>query len=74
LNTLVTCAESRRIQPNTDLSGYNCWLNKLNEFAGDFRQTEMVKAFLVSGEYRQRSGMKVLPSYEDRGDQIVTGH
>jgi hypothetical protein len=42
--------------PNTDLSGYNFWLNKLNEFGGDFRRAEMVKAFLVSGEYRQRFG------------------
>lgn len=40
--------------PNTDLSGFNFWLNKLNEFGGDFRRAEMVKAFLVSGEYRQR--------------------
>jgi hypothetical protein len=42
--------------PNTDLSGYNFWLNKLNEFGGDFRRAEMVKAFLVSSEYRQRFG------------------
>ena len=42
--------------PNTDLSGFNFWLNKLNEFGGDFRRAEMVKAFLVSGEYRQRFG------------------
>jgi hypothetical protein len=42
--------------PNTDLSGFNFWLNKLNEFDGDFRRAEMVKAFLVSGEYRQRFG------------------
>jgi len=42
--------------PDNDLSGYNFWLNKLNEFGGDFRRAEMVKAFLVSGEYRQRFG------------------
>jgi subtilisin family serine protease len=42
--------------PNTDLSGFNFWLNKLNEFGGDFRRAEMVKAFLISGEYRQRFG------------------
>ncbi len=42
--------------PNTDLSGFNFWLNKLNEFGGDFRGAEMVQAFLVSGEYRQRFG------------------
>jgi hypothetical protein len=42
--------------PNTDLSGFNFWLNKLNQFGGDFRRAEMVKAFLVSGEYRQRFG------------------
>ncbi|HEV7797674.1 MAG TPA: DUF4214 domain-containing protein [Pyrinomonadaceae bacterium] len=42
--------------PDNDLDGYNFWLNKLNEFGGDFRRAEMVKAFLVSGEYRQRFG------------------
>jgi hypothetical protein len=40
--------------PDNNLDGYNFWLNKLNEFNGDFRRAEMVKAFLVSGEYRQR--------------------
>ena len=42
--------------PNTDLAGFNFWLNKLNEFGGDFRRAEMVKAFIVSVEYRQRFG------------------
>ena len=42
--------------PNTNLDGFNFWLNKLNQFGGDFRSAEMVKAFLVSGEYRQRFG------------------
>jgi len=42
--------------PDSDLSGYNFWLNKLNQFNGDYRQAEMVKAFLVSGEYRARFG------------------
>jgi len=42
--------------PDNNLNGYNFWLNKLNEFGGDFRRAEMVKAFLVAGEYRQRFG------------------
>ena len=42
--------------PNTNLDGYNFWLQKLEEFGGDFRRAEMVKAFLVSGEYRGRFG------------------
>jgi len=37
-----------------DESGYQFWLNKLNQFNGNFEQAEMVKAFLVSGEYRAR--------------------
>jgi hypothetical protein len=37
-----------------DFAGYNFWLGKLNQFNGDFRKSEMVKAFIVSGEYRQR--------------------
>lgn len=39
-----------------DFAGYNFWLGKLNQFNGDFRRAEMVKAFIVSGEYRQRFG------------------
>ncbi len=42
--------------PDSDLSGYNFWLNKLNAFGGDFQQAEMVKAFLSSSEYRSRFG------------------
>jgi len=40
--------------PDHDLSGFNFWLNKLNENAGDFHKAEMVKAFLRSNEYRER--------------------
>jgi hypothetical protein len=42
--------------PNTDFSGFNFWLSKLNAFNGDYVQTEMVKAFITSGEYRSRFG------------------
>lgn len=37
-----------------DYQGYNFWLGKLNDFNGNYQAAEMVKAFLVSGEYRQR--------------------
>lgn len=40
--------------PDSDLTGYNFWLQKLNSFNGDFQQAEMVKAFLNSLEYRGR--------------------
>jgi uncharacterized delta-60 repeat protein len=40
-----------------NFDGYNFWLNKLNSFNGDFVQAEMVKAFLLSTEYRQRFGL-----------------
>lgn len=39
-----------------DFQGYNFWLTKLNQFNGNFQDAEMVKAFLVSTEYRQRFG------------------
>ena len=42
--------------PNANFDGYNFWLNKLNQFNGDFVQAEMVKAFINSTEYRQRFG------------------
>ena len=44
------------LRRNPDTAGYNFWLNKLNTFNGNFIQAEMVKAFLVSGEYRGRFG------------------
>lgn len=40
-----------------DASGYRFWLNKLNQFGGDYQKAEMVKAFIVSGEYRRRFGL-----------------
>lgn len=42
--------------PDTDYSGYDFWLTKLNQFGGNFVNAEMVKSFLVSAEYRQRFG------------------
>jgi outer membrane protein assembly factor BamB len=41
---------------DTDYTGYNFWLTKLNQFNGNFVNAEMVKAFIVSGEYRGRFG------------------
>jgi autotransporter-associated beta strand protein len=40
--------------PDTDFSGYNFWLDKLNTFGGNYQNADMIKAFLVSGEYRGR--------------------
>jgi hypothetical protein len=42
--------------PDADFGGYNFWLGKLNEFNGNFVNAEMVKAFIVSSEYKQRFG------------------
>jgi hypothetical protein len=43
-------------EPTLDFQGYNFWLNKLDNFSGNFVNAEMVKAFLLSTEYRQRFG------------------
>ncbi|HEV7683080.1 MAG TPA: S8 family serine peptidase [Pyrinomonadaceae bacterium] len=43
-------------EANLDFGGYNFWLGKLNQFNGNFVSAEMVKAFIISGEYRQRFG------------------
>jgi glucose/arabinose dehydrogenase len=43
-------------EPGLNFAGYNFWLNKLNQFNGNFVNADMVKAFLVSGEYRGRFG------------------
>jgi hypothetical protein len=37
-----------------NFDGYNFWLGKLNEFNGNFVNADMVKAFIISTEYRQR--------------------
>ena len=42
--------------PNTDFSGFDFWLAKLNNHGGNFVSAEMVRAFLLSEEYRSRFG------------------
>ena len=42
--------------PDSDYSGYEFWLTKLNAFNGNYINAEMVKAFISSTEYRQRFG------------------
>lgn len=42
--------------PDGNFTGYNFWLNKMNQFNGNFINAEMVKAFISSGEYRKRFG------------------
>jgi photosystem II stability/assembly factor-like uncharacterized protein len=42
--------------PDADHTGYDFWLGKLNQFNGNFVNAEMVKAFIVAGEYKQRFG------------------
>jgi hypothetical protein len=44
------------LRRDPDTSGFNFWLNKLNDFNGSFINAEMVKAFISSSEYRQRFG------------------
>lgn len=39
---------------DTDYTGYDFWLTKLNQFNGNFISAEMVKAFISSSEYRTR--------------------
>ena len=42
--------------PDSDYTGYDFWLGKLNQFNGNFVNAEMVKSFIVSGEYFGRFG------------------
>lgn len=42
--------------PDSDYSGYDFWLTKLNQFNGNFVNAEMVRAFISSDEYRRRFG------------------
>ena len=43
--------------PDSDFTGYDFWLSKLNQFGGNFVNAEMVKAFISSSEYRNRFGL-----------------
>jgi hypothetical protein len=40
--------------PDSDYSGYDFWLKKLSAHGGDFHAAEMVRSFLVAGEYLNR--------------------
>jgi hypothetical protein len=40
--------------PDSDHTGYDFWLTKLDSFGGDFVRAEMVRAFINSEEYRRR--------------------
>jgi uncharacterized protein DUF4214 len=42
--------------PDTDHTGYDFWVTKLNAFNGNFVNAEMVKSFILSLEYRARYG------------------
>ena len=42
------------LRRDPDQGGYLHWLGKLEEFGGDYKRAEMVKAFLSSTEYRDR--------------------
>ncbi len=39
---------------DSDLSGFNFWLRKLEDNAGNFHKAEMVRAFIEASEYRDR--------------------
>lgn len=57
-----------RCNPNdpqdTDYSGCEFWLTKLNQFNGNYTATGMVKAFIVAGGYRQRFGASVIFGFD----------
>jgi hypothetical protein len=42
--------------PDGNFVGYNFWVNKMNQFNGDFVKADMVSAFITSAEYRGRFG------------------
>jgi hypothetical protein len=43
-------------EPTFNYAGWKFWLGKLDDNGGDFVKAEMVKAFIVSDEYRHRFG------------------
>jgi len=41
---------------DSDYTGYDFWVQKMEQFGGNYIDAEMVKAFVTSSEYRQRFG------------------
>jgi uncharacterized protein (TIGR03118 family) len=56
-NAFVTMEYFGYLRRDPDLSGFNFWLRKLNEFNGNAFNADMIKAFITSSEYRQRFGV-----------------
>ncbi|MCA1621346.1 MAG: hypothetical protein LC795_18990 [Acidobacteria bacterium] len=42
--------------PDSNFAGWKFWLDKLNQFGGNYVAAEMVNAFITSSEYRGRFG------------------
>jgi hypothetical protein len=42
--------------PHNTVADWKFWLEKVNQFNGNYEQAEMVRAFISSIEYRQRFG------------------
>ena len=55
-SAFVTMQYFGYLRRDPDPGGFAFWLAKLNAFNGSFVNAEMVKAFITSGEYRQRFG------------------
>ncbi|HWS56060.1 MAG TPA: PKD domain-containing protein [Pyrinomonadaceae bacterium] len=45
---------------NQNFGGWRFWLDKLNRFGGNFVAAEMVKAFIISLEYKSRFGTQAV--------------
>jgi hypothetical protein len=43
-------------EPTLNFAGWKFWLDKLNQFGGNYVAAEMVRAFISSDEYRHRFG------------------
>ena len=56
-NAFVTMEYFGYLRRDPDVSGFNFWLRKLNEFNGNAFNADMIKAFITSSEYRQRFGV-----------------
>jgi PKD repeat protein len=60
--------------PDTDLTGFNFWKTKLDQFGGNYIRAEMVKAFISAGEYLSRFGPQVIavsPGVVQQGQTIT---
>ena len=60
-------------EPGRNFAGWGFWLDKLEQFNGNYIQAEMVKAFISPTEYRNRFGQLLQRPIEREETYLLMG-